>query len=204
MRRFTGLAAVLGTAAVAVALFATPAAAQQTICSGVGFATTTGTNACNTTANNVTATASVRNSAKLTLEQVFGSPAGGLTAAFGNIDAFCLTTPGAGILCSAGASSATWYGNLQFGVKLSGLGVTTAKLTGVRPTAGSIPAGQLLDSAAGVPATAYPVSPSAAIDLKTAMGNGNTTVTRVFGVQVQTSDAAASWSSDVQYSVVIE
>jgi hypothetical protein len=208
MKRLIGLAVVAVTAVVAVAMFATPAAAQVQICSNTGYATASGTTACSGAASPVAASATVRTSAKLTLETVFGAAAGGLAAAFGNVDAFCLTAPGAGISCAADTvnNRATWYGDIGFSVKLSGLGVTTAKLTGQRPAAaGTIPSGQLLDGASGAePNTAYPISPAAAQDLTTGLGNGNNSVTRSIGVRVLNTDAAAAWSSNAQYSVVIE
>jgi hypothetical protein len=206
MRRFIGLAVVMFTAVVAVAMFATPAAAQVSICSNTGFATSAGTNACDGAGAPVTASATVRTSARLTLEQVFGANASSLDAPFGMIDAFCLSTPGSGITCAEDAanSRATWYGSLQFKVRLSGLGTSTARLTGVRPSLGSIPAGQLLDGGAGSePTTAYTESPTS-ISLQGALGNGTTTVTRSVGLRVLSTDAAGGWSGNAQYSVVIE
>ncbi|OGK99136.1 MAG: hypothetical protein A3E31_07615 [Candidatus Rokubacteria bacterium RIFCSPHIGHO2_12_FULL_73_22] len=207
MRRLGTLATVLGVALLALAALAGRADAQVTICSNSGFATTSGTTACDGTASPITATATVRGTAKLTLEQVFGSAASGLTVAFGNVDAQCLSTPGAGITCAVDGSGnfATWYGDIQFSVRLTGVGSTTAKLTGVRPAAGSIPAGQLMDGTSGSnPATAYPVSPSTAADLQTGIAGGNTTVTRAFGLQVTNTDAAGAWSGNAAYSLVIE
>lgn len=207
MKRFIGLAVVVFAAVVALGMVTTPAHAQVQICSNTNFATVSGTTACNGTASPVAASATVRTSAKLTLESVFGAVPGSLAAAFGTVDAFCLATPGAGISCAADTvnSTGTWYGDIAFKVRLSGVGVSTAKLTGVVATGGTIPSGQLFDGTNGVqPTTAYPVSPSAAIALKTAMANGTTTVTRGFGVMVKSTDAAASWSSNLQYSVVIE
>lgn len=206
-RRSIKLSTVFGAGLLGLALYATPASAQVQVCSSTDFATAAGTTACNGSASPVSATATVRTSARLTLEQIFGAAAGGLTVAFGNIDAFCLTAPAAGVSCAADTTNntATWYGDVQFKVRLGGIGIGTAKLTGVRPSAGSVPAGQLLDGVSGAaPTTAYPVSPSTAIDLRTALANGNTTVTRAFGVKVTASDAAAAWSSNAQYSVVIE
>ncbi|HBH01875.1 MAG: hypothetical protein A2W08_17190 [Candidatus Rokubacteria bacterium RBG_16_73_20] len=205
--RFATLAVTLGAALLAVATLAGRADAQVQICNNTGFATTSGTTACNGTANPVTATATVRGGARLTLDQIFGSAASGLTVAFGDVDAQCLSTPGAGISCAVDGSGnfATWYGDIQFSVKLTGVGATTAKLTGVRPAAGSIPAGQLMDGVSGGnPATAYPVSPSTAADLRTAIGSGNTTVTRAFGLRVLNADAAGAWSGNAVYSLVIE
>ena len=206
MKRLATLAVVVGAGLLAFASFTGRADAQVTICSNSGFATAAGTTACDGTASPVTATATVRTSARLTLEQVFGSVASGLTVAFGNIDASCATAPVAGVTCTADtATSAIWYGDVQFSVKLTGVGASTAKLTGVRPAAGSIPTGQLLDGASGaMPVTAYPVSPAAAADLRTAIGNGNTTVTRAFGLKVLAADAAAAWSGNAAYSLVIE
>jgi len=205
--RIAALAVTFGAGLLAMAAFAGRADAQVTICSNTGFATAAGTTACDGSASPTTTTATVRTSAKLTLEEIFGSAASGLTVAFGNVDAYCLSTAGAGITCSAdsGTNSATWYGDVKFNVKVSGIGAGTAKLTGVRPAAGSIPSGQLLDGVSGsAPATAYPVSPSSAIDIKTAIGNGSTNVTRAFGVKVLSTDAAAAWSGNASYSVVIE
>lgn len=207
MRRLGTLAVVVGAGLLALTTFTGRADAQVTICSNSGFALAAGTTACDGTASPVTATATVRTSARLTLEQVFGSVASGLTVAFGNIDALCSAAPVAGVTCAADAptTSAIWYGDLQFSVKLTGVGTSTAKLTGVRPTAGSIPTGQLLDGASGAtPGTAYPVSPSTAADLRTAIGSGNTTITRAFGLKVLASDAAAAWSGNAAYSLVIE
>lgn len=198
---------VLGASVLGLAALATPANAQVQLCSNSNFSTAAGTTACNGSASPLAATASVRTSARLTLEQIFGSAAGGLAVGFGNVDAFCLSTPTAGVSCAADAatSSAVWYGDVQFKVKLGGTGSGTAKLTGLRPSAGSVPSGQLLDGASGgTPATTYPVSPSTAIDLQAGIVTGTTTVTRAFGVKVLASDAAAAWSSNAQYSVVIE
>ena len=205
--RMATFAVALGIGALALAGLANRADAQVTICSNSGFSTASGTTACNGTASPLTTTATVKTSAKLTLEQIFGSAASGLTVGFGNVDALCLSTPATGVSCSADTTNntATWYGDIEFSVKLTGAGSSTAKLTGLRPAAGSIPSGQLLDGASGsAPATAYPVSPSTAADLKTGISNGKTTVTRALGVKVLASDAAASWSGNTSYSVVIE
>ena len=205
--RIGTFAVILGAGLLALAALGGTAHAQVQVCSNTGFATTAGTTACNGAASPVTATATVRGGAKLVLEQVFGSAASGLTVGFGDVDAQCLATPGSGITCAVDGSGnfATWYGDIQFSVKLTGVGSTTAKLTGVRPAAGSIPADQLLDGASGAnPAAAYPVSPSTAADLKTGIGSGNTTVTRAFGLKVTNSDAAGAWSGNAVYSLVIE
>src|SRR5437762_9774915 len=99
--RFATLAVALGIGGLAFAGAASRADAQVTICSNTGFSTASGTTACNGTASPLTTTATVRTSAKLSLEQIFGSAASGLTVAFGNVDALCLTTPAAGVTCSA-------------------------------------------------------------------------------------------------------
>lgn len=203
--RYAVLGASLAAALLAVAALAGRAEAQVQICSNTGFATVAGTTACDGSASPVTTTATVRTSATLTLEQIFGAPAGALTIPFGNVDSACLSAPAAGVSCAAAAASATWYGDIQFGVRIGGIGGSTAKLTGVRPAAGTIPAGQLLDGAAlAQPATAYPVSPAVPINLQTAIGNGTSSVTRSFGLQVTSGDAAGAWSGTTVYSLVIE
>ncbi|MBI2202828.1 MAG: hypothetical protein HYU41_03090 [Candidatus Rokubacteria bacterium] len=205
--RIGTLAVTVGAVLVAIAAFAAPADAQVNVCSGNNFATASGTSACDGSSSAITASATVQNSAKLILQEVFGSAASGLTVAFGNVDALCANTPGTNITCTAAGDnlSATWFGDIKFTARLGGLGSTTkAKLVGVRPAAGSIPTAQLLDGASGsAPATAYPVG-SGSTDLKTTIGNGNTDVTRAIGVKVTTSDAAGSWSGTVAYSLVIE
>jgi hypothetical protein len=198
---------VAGAGLAVIALIAaTPAEAQVILCSNNAFATAPNTVACDGSASAVAATATVRNSAKLVLSEVFGAPASGLTVAFGNVDAHCASTPGSGIACSAAADnlSATWYGDITFTARLGGLGTTKAKLIGVRPAAGTIPTAQLLDGASGgSPTTAYPVG-SGSTTLRSTIGNGNTTVTRAIGLKVTTDDAAAAWSGNVAYSLVIE
>jgi len=205
--RFAFLTVTLVVGLLALGVLVGQADAQVPICNNRGFATTAGTTACDGTTNPVTVTANVGSGASLTLEQIFGSAASSLTVAFGNIDAQCLATPVAGVACIVDGSNnfATWYGDVQFSVKLTGVGATNAKLTGLRPTAGTIPTGQLLDGASGsAPATPYPVSPSTAADLRTGIGAGNTPVTRSLGLRVNNTDASAPWSGNVVYSLVIE
>src|SRR6185436_536211 len=121
------LALTLGFATLAFATFTGRADAQVNLCNGNNFATAAGTTACDGSSSAVTATATVRNSAKLTLEEIFGSAASGLTVAFGNIDAICAQTPGTGITCTpnVGAGTATWFGDIKFKARLGGLGSST-------------------------------------------------------------------------------
>ncbi len=206
-RRFAVLAATAGIVALAVTGAVSRADAQQSICNGSAFATTSATVACDGTSTPVTATATVTTAATLTLAQIFGSSAAGLTVAFGNIDALCANTPGSNIHCASDSpTQATWYGDLQFTVNLSGTGLSSADLVGLRPAAlGTIPAAQLVDGAGGgEPATAYPVSPASPITLRAGMTAGSTTVTRAFGLVVKASDVAGSWSGNATYSIVIE
>lgn len=196
----------IGAGLVALVAFTGRAEAQVQICSNLGFALAPpGLTICNGAGNPVTVTANIRTSASLTLEQVFGAPASSLTVAFGDIDAGCLSPAVPGVTCALGAGSAVWYGDLQFRARMTGAGVVNAKATGVRPAAGSIPAGQLLDGvAAGQPATAYPISPTAPIDLRLGIGNGNTLFSRALGLRVLDTDAAGAWSGQAVYSLVIE
>ena len=180
--RIAVLAASVGLGVLALA---GRADAQVNLCNGNNFATAAGTTACDGSGSAVTASASVRNSAKLTLEEIFGTAASGLTIAFGNVDALCASTPATGVTCAADTTNntATWHGDIKFKARLGGLGATTkAKLVGVRPAAGSIPTAQLLDGTASTePTTAYPVG-SGSTTLKTTIGNGNTDLTRSIGV----------------------
>jgi hypothetical protein len=202
--RIALLAAALGLGTLAVV----PSAdAQVSLCAGNNFATAANTVACDGSGSAVTASASVRNTARLTLEEIFGTAAGALTVGFGSVDALCAGTPGTGITCVPDTTNntATWHGDIKFKARVGGLGATTkAKLIGVRPSAGSIPTAQLLDGASGAePTTAYPVG-SGSTTLKTTIGNGNTEVTRSIGVKVTADDAAGAWSGTVAYSLVIE
>lgn len=147
-------------------------------------------------------------SATLTLQQVFGSPAASLTVAFGAIDATCTLPPVAGVVCGPDAVGvgATWYGTIEFRVRLTGLGLMTTRLVGTRQAGGSMPAGRLVDGPSGTkPATPYPTAPAAGIVLRTAIGTGpNTAVTRSLGVRVVAADAAGAWSTATVYSLIVE
>ena len=202
--RIAVLAASVGFGVLALT---SHASAQVTLCNGNSFATSAGTTACDGSSSAVTASATVRNTAKLTLEEIFGSAASGLTVSFGNVDALCASTPATGVTCVPDTTNntATWHGDIKFKARLGGLGSTTkAKLVGVRPSAGSIPTAQLLDGASSTePTTAYPVG-SGSTTLQTTIGNGNTDVTRSIGLKVLAADAAGSWSGTVSYSLVIE
>lgn len=150
---------------------------------------------------------SAAQTARLTFEQIFGTPAASLNVAFGNVDAQCISTPSAGVTCFADPAGAyaTWYGNIQFRARVTGLGGGgSVRLVGQRQAGGSMPAGRLLDGTSGVPATAYPVAPAAALTLATAISVGNTLITRVIGVRALPSDAAGAWSTQVVYSLIIE
>jgi hypothetical protein len=200
--------ALLGTAlGLGILAFVPNAEAQVNLCTGNNFATTANTTACDGSSSAVTASASVRNTARLTLEEIFGTAASGLTVGFGSVDALCAGTPATGITCVPDTTNntATWHGDIKFNARVGGLGATTkAKLVGVRPTAGSIPTAQLLDGASGAePTTAYPVGSTPTI-LKSTIGNGSTDVTRSIGVKVLAADAAGAWSGTVAYSLVIE
>ena len=102
--------------------------------------------------------------------------------------------------------SATWYGSLAFRVQLTAAGGgVRLRLTGVRQAGGSVPAGALLHGAAGaVPTTGYPVQPAAAVTLASAIGPGNSTITRSIGLRVAQTDAAGPWSTRLVYSLVVE
>lgn len=153
-------------------------------------------------------TAASAQTATLTFEQIFGSVATNLTVPFGSVDASCISVPGSGITCvpDLATNGATWYGNIQFSVKLTGsLHGVTVRLTAARQSGGSIPAGRLLDGASGVPATSYPTSPASPIVLKTAVGSGAATmVSRSIGLKVIPSDVAGSWSTATVYSLIVE
>lgn len=191
----------------ALALGRNTAQAQVALCETTGFAASPGAVACNGAAKPLTVTATVRTYAHLALDEVFGSPAASLQVAMGDVDAQCISTPAPGVTCARDAQlgGATWYGDVRFRVKLAGLGATRAKLTGLRPAAGSIPAGRLVDGGAGaVPARIYPVSPAGAGDLQGSLGNGETVVARSLGLRVHGADPPGAWSGAAVYSVVIE
>ncbi|MBI2202831.1 MAG: hypothetical protein HYU41_03105 [Candidatus Rokubacteria bacterium] len=190
-----------------VVTFAHDAPAQQPVCSGAGFAVAPGVAACDGSGSPVTVSATVKTYARLSLEQVFGNPAASLQFAMGDIDASCVSSPIPGVTCMAdyAQGAATWFGDVRFRVKLSGIGATRAKLVGVRPAAGTIPAGRLLDGAAGTTPTApYPVAPATAADLRTSIGSGDTVVTRSIGLKVLGTDPAGAWSGDTAFSLVLE
>lgn len=209
-QKITRRVAALVLPCIVLVLFASVASAEVTLCSNGNFSGSSGTTACDGSANPVAATATVTNAVQLTLDAVFGSPASSLAASFGNMDAFCAATPATGISCFAdpASSSAVWYGTLQFSVRMSGarsiLGTpSTARLTGTRSIATTVPLGQLLDGADGsAPGAAY--QPLVAIDLKTGIPNGRTVVARSFGIKVNASDNPAGWSAGTTYSVVLE
>lgn len=202
-------ALLLGLAGCAlfVAVWSAPVHAQVTLCSGKSFAVSPGTTACSGSSNPVTVTANVKTYARLTLEEVFGGPAASLQIAMGDVDAGCVSPAGSGIRCAADYAngSATWYGDIKFRVKLTGIGGSRGKITGVRPTAGTIPAGRLLDGLAGdAPNQAYPTAPATPADLKTALANGDSLVSRSIGLRVSASDPAGAWSGQTVFSLVIE
>lgn len=152
-----------------------------------------------------TATAEAQ-TVRLTLDQVFGSSVTSLTIPFGGIDAQCMSAPSAGVTCYADPSGAyaTWYGTVQFRVRLTGGGQTILRLVGVRSSAATMPIGRLLDSASSVPTTPYPISPSTPITLATAIPKGNTPISRSIGVQVVPVDVAGTWTTSVVYSLIVE
>jgi hypothetical protein len=184
-----------------------PTAAQVAICSSSGFPSVAGTTACDGASRPLVVTANVRTYAKLALEEIFGSPAASLDVAMGDVDANCVTAPASGVTCASDAASgsATWFGDVQFRVKLSGLGASRAKLTGTRPTSGTMPSGRLLDGAAGTaPLTPYPIAPAPAAELVRGLGAGETVVARSLGVKVVTADPASTWSTSTVYTLVLE
>ena len=187
--------------------WASPAAAEVELCSGRGFGTAPGTVACNGGARPVRVTATVKTYARLALDEVFGSPAAGLQVALGDVDARCVspTAPGVNCVADDASGSATWYGSIRFKVKLTGVGASRAKVTGVRPTTGTIPSGRLLDGPAGAaPTSAYPIAPATPADLQTAIGNGDTVVSRSLGLKVTGADPPGAWSGDTVFSLVLE
>jgi hypothetical protein len=202
MKRLVGLVALS-----AALLLARTAAAEVELCTSTGFASTRGATVCNGASHPITVTATVRTYAHLAVAEVFGAMATSLDVAMGDVDALCIATPAPGITCTrdVGLGAATWYGDVRFRVKLAGVGMTRAKLTGLRPSTGSIPAGRLVDGAAGaVPARPYPVSPASATDLRGSIATGETLVTRSLGLTVKGSDPPGAWSGPAVYSVVVE
>lgn len=144
--------------------------------------------------------------ARIALQQVFGQPATSLTIAFGGIDASCISPPASGVTCvpDAPSNGAIWHGAIQFLVRVTGAPGVTTRLVGARTAAGSVPAGQLLDGPLGVPTIPYPISPAAPLVLATAIGTGNTTITRRFGLKVVPGNAAGAWSTQTVYSLIVE
>ena len=199
---------IAGAAALCLALAgARPAAAEVEMCSAQGFAVAPGTVACDGSAKPVTVTANVKTYARLALDEVFGSPAASLQIALGDVDARCVSPPAPGVSCVAddASGSATWYGAIRFRVKLAGVGAARAKVTGVRPSAGTIPGGRLLDGPAGAaPTSAYPIAPATPADLQTAIGSGDTVVARSLGLKVTAADPPAAWSGNTVFSLVLE
>jgi hypothetical protein len=183
------------------------AEAQTELCAGAGFAAAPGVRACDGGSRPVTVSATVRTYARLSLEEVFGSPSAGLRVAMGDIDATCVSPPPAGVTCvpDPAGGAATWFGDMRFRVKLSGIGASRAKLVGTRPVAGTIPIDRLLDGAAGTaPASPYPIAPGSGASLRNAIGNGDTVVTRSIGLRVLVADPAGAWSGDTVFSLVLE
>ncbi|OGL09887.1 MAG: hypothetical protein A3I17_07140 [Candidatus Rokubacteria bacterium RIFCSPLOWO2_02_FULL_72_37] len=198
---------VPGIVLVLTLLAAAPSVAQVDLCSARGFSVTAGAVACSGSANPVRVTATVRTYARLALDEVFGSPAAGLQVALGEIDAHCVSSPAPGVSCVAddAGGSATWYGSIRFKVKLTGIGAARARVTGVRPSTGTIPGGRLLDGPSGAPPTrAYPVAPATPADLQTSIANGDTVVSRSLGLKVTSADPPAPWSGDTVFSLVLE
>lgn len=195
-----------GAALVALLLGGT-ADAEVTLCSGTGFTGASGATACSGAANPLTVTATVKTYARLTLEEVFGSPAAALQVAMGDVDATCTsaTAPGVSCLADHAAGTATWYGDLRLRVRLSGIGAAHGKLIGWRPAGGTMPSGRMLDGASGaVPTLAYPLAPATPLDLVTGISPGETLVARSIGVRVLASDPPGSWSGSTAFSLVLE
>lgn len=200
------LIAVAGATLLALIGFAR-ADAQTDLCTSAGFAAAPATRACDGASSPVRVSATVRTYARLSLEQVFGSPAAGLQLAMGDVDASCVTSPLPGVTCAPdpAGGAATWFGDVSFRVKLSGIGGSRAKLVGTRPATGTIPIGRLLDGAAGsTPTAPYPVAPASAAALRTAIGNGDTVVSRSLGLKVLGSDPPGTWAGDTVFSLVLE
>lgn len=181
--------------------------AQTPVCSGLAFGTASGTRACDGAASPVSVSATVRTYARLALDDVFGAPATALRFAMGDVDAACVSAPAAGVTCMAdhGAGAATWYGDVRFRVKVSGIAGSRVKLVGARPTSGTIPPGRLLDGGAGsAPTSVYPVASTTGTELQTGIGNGETVVARSLGLRVHATDPAGTWAGDTVFSLVLE
>jgi len=144
--------------------------------------------------------------ARLIFEQVLGASASSLVVPFGVVDAQCTSPPATGVTCFADPAGAyaTWYGTVQFRVRVTAFPSGTVRLVGQRQSGGSMPSGRLLHGASGVPATPYPTTPAAPLILATAINVGNTLITRVVGVRVTPADAAAAWTTQVVYSLIVE
>lgn len=144
--------------------------------------------------------------ARLTFEQVFGAAASSLVVPFGVVDAQCTSPPATGVTCFADPAGAyaTWYGTVQFRVRVTAFPGGTVRLVGHRQAGGSMASGRLLHGASGVPATPYPTTPAAPLTLATAIGSGNTLITRVVGLRVTPADAAGAWATQVVYSLIVE
>jgi hypothetical protein len=144
---------------------------------------------------------------RLGLDQVFGRGASALAVPFGAVDASCGLPPPAGVTCAndPGSGGAIWFGSVQLTVRVVGKPTpATFRLVGVRTAGGTMPPGRLLDGPAGVPATAYPTAPAAGVTLASAIGRGDTAVTRSIGLRVTPSDAAGAWSTAIVYSLMVE
>jgi len=183
------------------------AGAEAELCRAQGFSTAPGAVACSGWTRPVTVTAVVQTYAHLALDEVFGSPAASLQIALGDIDAHCVSPPGLGVSCVAddASAAATWYGNIRFRVRLTGVGSARAKVTGVRPTAGTIPIGRLLDGPpSAAPTRAYPIAPAMPADLHAAIGTGDTLVSRSVGLRVTAADPPGRWSGSAAFTLVLE
>jgi hypothetical protein len=150
---------------------------------------------------------SVAQTARLSLEQVFGQSATALAVPFGSVDALCTSVPAAGVTCSPHSSGtfATWYGSIQLRARLTGATAgRTLTLVGARAAGGTMPAGRLVDGPSGVPGTEYPTAPASPLTLASAIPHGNTLVTRSIGVRVLATDAAGAWNAPIVYSLIVE
>lgn len=146
-------------------------------------------------------------SARLTLDSVFGRPATGFTIPFGSIDVDCIAPPPAGVTCvqAGGGTSATWYGTVVFAIRLTGIGGHRARFLGARQPGGTVPPGALLDGpAGGVPTRSYPILPSNPLVLASSLGSGNTVASRAVGMRVTPSDASGPWTTSLVFSLVME
>jgi hypothetical protein len=144
---------------------------------------------------------------RFSLAQVFGQNASALAVPFGSVDASCGLPPPSGVSCASdpGSGGAIWYGSLGFRIRVVGTPIpATLRLVGVRTPGGTMPPGRLLDGPAGVPATSYPTVPAAGVTLASAIGRGDTTVTRTIGLRVTPSDAAGVWNTAILYGLIVE